>query len=147
MGQDEQQSTKKNDYMKTTTTTKTGMKAREQSEQVFRAQQPEAAKYIVIRWNGSEQVVSFPFEARHADVLRYVRQECGEAQALSAGFFINDPEALWVGGESDTLNLQSRAEDRELVQSFLSSADRRLWDLTLVAREAEEAAALAGANR
>ena len=80
--------------------------------------QPEVAKYIVINWSGREQVVSFPFEARHADILAYVRQECGDVQAISAGFYINEPDAFWCGGESDTLGLKSRPEDRQLLQAF-----------------------------
>jgi len=68
-GQDEQQSTKKK-TMKTNTTIKTERRAQEQSEQVFKARQPEFAKYIVIRWNGGEQVTVFPFQAKHADVFR-----------------------------------------------------------------------------
>jgi hypothetical protein len=96
----------------------------------------QVSKYIVILWKGHEQVVSFPFEVKHADILAYVRQECGEAEAVSAGFFIHEPDAFWCGGESTTLNLKSRPEDRGLVQSFLNSAERRLWDLTLMAQEA-----------
>lgn len=123
--------------MKTTTTAKTGMKAREQSEQVFRAQQPEVAKYIVLRWQGREQVTVFPFHAQHADIFRYVQQESGDVQALSAGIFINDPDALWVGGESTTLNLKSRPEDRQLLQAFFGSQDRSAWDLTQLSAQAQ----------
>jgi len=114
---------------------------------VFKAQGAEFAKYIVIRWNGKEQVVSFPFNAKHADVLRYVQQECGDVPAVSAGFYCQEPDAFWSGGESDSLNLKSRPEDRQSLQAFLSSPDRRLWDLTLWAAEAHAAAELAGANR
>jgi hypothetical protein len=133
--------------MKTNTTIKTERRAQEQSEQVFKAQGAEFAKYIVIRWNGREQVVSFPFKAKHAEVLSYVQQECGEVQAVSAGFYCQEPDAFWSGGESDSLNLKSRPQDRELLQSFLSSPDRRQWDLTIMAQEAEATAELAGANR
>jgi len=132
-GQDEQQSTKKK-TMKTNTTIKTERRAQEQSEQVFKARQPEFAKYIVIRWNGGEQVTVFPFQAKHADVFRYVRQECGDVQAVSAGFYCQEPDAFWSGGESDSLNLKSRPQDRQLLQTFLSSPDRRQWDLTIMAR-------------
>jgi len=132
--------------MKTNTTNKTGRRAQEQSEQGFKAQGAEFAKYIVIRWNGKEQAVSFPFNAKHADVLRYVRQECGDVEALSAGFYCQEPDAFWCGGESESLNLKSRPEDRQLLQTLLSSPDRRLWDLTLWAAEAH-AVELAGANR
>jgi len=97
----------------------------------------QVSKYIVILWHGQEQVVIFPFEARHADIFNYVRQECGDVQAVGAGFYISEREAFWCGGESDTLNLQSRAQDRELIRAFLSSPDRRLWDLTAMAQEAQ----------
>ena len=130
--------------MKTNTTKKTEVKARGQSEQ-FRTQ-TGVSKYIVIQWQGREQVVTLPFEARHADVYRYICQECGEVQAISAGFYISQGDAFWSGGESDTLNLASRSQDRELIQCFLGSADRRAWDLTLAAQEAKETTALAGTN-
>jgi hypothetical protein len=133
--------------MKTNTTIQTGRRAQEQSEQGFRAQAELFAKYIVIRWNGREQAVSFPFNAKHADVLRYVRQECGDVEALSAGFYCQEPDAFWCGGESDSLNLKSRPQDRQLLQSFFSSPDRRQWDLNIMAQEAEATAELAGANR
>jgi hypothetical protein len=134
-GQDEQQSTKKN-TMKTNTTNQTGGKALGQSEQ-FTAP-TGVSKYIVIQWQGKEQVVTFPFEAKHADVFGYVRQECREAvQAISAGFFISERDSFWSGGESDSLNLPSRPQDRELIQAFLKSADRQAWDLTLLAQAAK----------
>jgi hypothetical protein len=55
--------------MKTNATSKTEGRAQEQSKQL-RAQ--PVSKYIVILWGGKEQVVTLPFEARHADVLAYV---------------------------------------------------------------------------
>ena len=45
----------------------------------------------------------------------------GNVQAISAGFFIGDPEKLWVGGESLTLELHPRPQDTELVRAFLTS--------------------------
>ena len=54
-GQDEQQGTKKNTNMKTNTTNKTERKALGQSEQ-FTAP-TGVSKYIVIQWQGKEQVV------------------------------------------------------------------------------------------
>jgi hypothetical protein len=131
--------------MKTNTTIQTERRARVQSEQVFKAQ-PEVAKYIVLRWQDREQVTVFPFQAKHADIFRYIRQECGDVQAVSAGFYCNEPDAFWCGGESDTLNLKSRPEDRQLLQAFFESEDRRQWDLNITAQEAEASAALAGAN-
>lgn len=32
-------------------------------------------KYVIILWEGREQVVTFPFKARHADVLGYIRNQ------------------------------------------------------------------------
>ena len=121
--------------MKTNTTSKTERKALGQSEQ-FTAP-TGVSKYIVILHGGKEQVVTFPFEAKHADVFNYVRQECGEVQAISAGFFISEQAGFWSGGESDSLNLPSRAADRELIQVFLKSADRQAWDLTMLAQAAK----------
>ncbi len=133
--------------MKTNTTIQTGRRAQEQSEQSFRAQEAEFAKYIVLRWQGREQVTVFPFQAKHADIFRYVQQECGDVQAISAGFYLNEPDAFWCGGESDSLNLKSRPEDRQLLREFFESEDRRQWDLNIMAQEAEATNALAGANR
>jgi len=99
--------------------------------------EPAVAKYIVLRWQGREQATVFPFQAKHADIFRYVQQECGDVQAISAGFYIHEPEALWVGGESDTLNLKSRPEDRQLLESFFNSPDREQWDLTQLSVQAQ----------
>jgi len=121
--------------MKTNTTSKTERKALGQSEQ-FTAP-TGVSKYIVILHGGKEQVVTFPFEARHADVFGYVRQECREAvPAISAGFFISERDSFWSGGESDSLHLPSRPQDRQLIQAFLKGADRQAWDLTLLAQAA-----------
>jgi hypothetical protein len=122
--------------MNTNTTKTVGAEARGQSEQGFRA--PAGfCKYIIILWQGREQVVSLPFTVKHADVLAYIRrQECGDVQAISAGFYYCGQDVFWHGGESTTLNLKSRPEDRQLLQSFFSSADRAAWDLTgLTTRE------------
>ena len=97
----------------------------------------EFNKYIVLTWQGREQVTVFPFQAKHADIFRYVRQECGDVQAISAGFYINEPDAFWCGGESDTLNLKSRPEDRQLLQAFFESEDREQWDLTQLSAQAQ----------
>jgi hypothetical protein len=123
--------------MNTNTTTETGRRAQEQSEQGSRAQAGQFAKYLVVLWNGEEQAVSFPFEAQHADILRYVCQECGAVRAVSAGLFISQAGACWHGGESLSLDLTSRPQDRQLIEALLVSPDRRLWDLTIAAAEAK----------
>jgi len=100
-------------------------------EQVSAAQ-GAAAKYIIIIWNQKEQVVAFPIHVQHAEVFKYTKEEAPHVQLVSAGFFMGDTEALWVGGESTSLDLKSRPQDTALVKSFLTSPDRSLWDLTLV---------------
>ena len=92
----------------------------------------EAAKYIIIIWNQKEQVIAFPINVQHAEVFKYTKEEAPHIQLVSAGFFMGDTEALWVGGESTSLDLKSRPQDTALVKSFLTSPDRSLWDLTLV---------------
>jgi hypothetical protein len=92
----------------------------------------EAAKYIVILWNQKEQVVAFPNRVQHAEVFKYTKQEAPHIQLISAGFFIAAGDALWVGGESTSLDLKSRPQDTDLLKSFLVSQDRSLWDLTLL---------------
>ena len=93
----------------------------------------EFAKYIVLTWDDREQVVSFPFTVKHEDMMEYIREQAPDAQAVSAGFYFDGANALWSGGESDSLNLKSRPQDRQLLQSLFSSPDRRQWDLTLLA--------------
>lgn len=104
----------------------------------------ELVKYIVLLWKGREQVMVFPFKVKHADVLEYIRGENPDVQAVSAGFYCMEPDAFWCRGQSHALNLRARPEDRQLLQSFLSSPERRVWDLTILAKEAEAAAKLAG---
>ena len=100
-------------------------------EQVSAAQ-GAAAKYIIIVWNQQEQVVAFPQHVQHSAIFDYIRRENPQVQAVSAGFFMGDTSALWVGGESTTLNLPSRPQDTAMVKTFLTSPDRSEWDLTLM---------------
>jgi len=106
---------------------------------MFRAQ-GEFAKYIVMHWQGREQVTVFPFQTRHADVFGYMRRECPELEAISAGFFIVDNGEVWSTGNSESLDLASRPEDRQAIEAFLESPDRQLWDLVRLSGEAQEAA-------
>ena len=102
--------------------------------------QPEFAKYIILIGNGREQALVFPFNVKHEDVLEYIRAEQPEVQAVSAGLYCNEPDGFWSGGRSGSLNLKSRPKDRRLVQRFLSGPNRRPWDLTTMAKEAEAVA-------
>lgn len=126
--------------MKTNATNKTELKAQGQPEQVFRAPEGEFNKYIVLRFNRREQVTVFPFAMKHADVFSYMKRECPELEPISAGFFIVDNGAVWTTGNSESLNLSSRPEDRQAIESFLQSPDRQLWDLLRLSEEAREAA-------
>ncbi|MGA2248579.1 MAG: hypothetical protein ABSH48_26785 [Verrucomicrobiota bacterium] len=63
------------------------------------AQVNKVSKYIVILWHNHEQVVTFPFEAKHVDIFNYIQQECGDVQAVSAGFYIHEADAFWCGGD------------------------------------------------
>lgn len=114
-------------------------KSRRMHKTVVRAQ-PEFAKYIILVWSGREQALVFPFNVKHEDVLEYIQAEHPEVQAVSAGLYCDEPGAFWVGGQSDSLKLKSRPEDRRLLQRFVSSSDRRPWDLTTMAKEAAAAA-------
>jgi len=96
--------------MKTTTTKETGKRAQEQSEEGFKAQPAgQLAQYLVTLWQAREQAVSFPFEAQHAAVLRYIRQECGEVEALSAGLFCAHGDAVWHGGVANPATKRNTA--------------------------------------
>ncbi|MEI6394485.1 MAG: hypothetical protein WCT12_25685 [Verrucomicrobiota bacterium] len=99
----------------------------------------ELAKYIILLWQGQEQAVAFPMHVKHADVWNHIRRECPAAQAVSAGFFADEPGASWLGGVSETLKLQSRPQDGLLIQRMLHSRDRRNWDLRVMVWEACEA--------
>jgi hypothetical protein len=92
----------------------------------------QAHKYIVIIFDGREQVISFPHHVQHSEVFHYTKRECPHVALVSAGFFIADGDALWSGGRSESLELDSRPQDADLLKSFLTSPDRNLWDLTLL---------------
>jgi hypothetical protein len=127
--------------MKTNTINQTAEgRARVQSEQSFRAPEGEFHKYIVLRFNRREQVTVFPFALKHADVFSYMKRECPELEAISAGFFIITDGAVWTTGNSESLSLASRPQDRQALESFLQSPDRQLWDLLRLSEEAREAA-------
>jgi hypothetical protein len=122
--------------MKTTTTTKTELKALGQSEQ-FTA--PEFHKYIILLWQGREQVTVIPFQMRHADVFAYMKGQCPELEAVRAGLFIVDNGTVWTTGNSESLNLSSRPEDALAIESFLASPDQQPWDLVRLCAEAQAA--------
>jgi len=127
--------------MKTRTTkSDNGQGLQSHPEQVFRAQAGEFNKYIVLRFNRREQVTVFPFSLRHAEVFRHMKRECPELEAISAGFFIIEGGEVWTTGNSESLNLTTRPEDRQAIESFLESPDRQLWDLVRLSEEAREAA-------
>jgi len=67
-----------------------------------------------------------------AALVTIASRKAPHVQLVSAGFFMGDTEALWVGGESTSLDLKSRPQDTDLLKSFLASPDRSLWDLTLL---------------
>lgn len=99
----------------------------------------QLAKYIILQWQGREHAVAFPENVQHSAVFDYIRRDNPAARALSAGFFYEEPGAFWHGGESLTLGIQSRPQDAHHIQTMLSSADRRLWDLRVLVWEACEA--------
>lgn len=125
--------------MKTNTTAKTE-KALSQSEQVTaRPTRPEFHKYIILSWNGREQVTVFPFEMRHAEVFHYMKRECPELEAVRAGFFFVDNGSVWCTGDSESLQLSSRPEDAKALESFFASPDQQPWDLVRLCAEAQAA--------
>jgi hypothetical protein len=81
----------------------------------------EAVKFIIISFQGREQVVAFPFEVQHAAMLDSIRRQHQNVTPISAGFFLGYTANLWVGGESMTLDLKSRPQDAELIRAFLTS--------------------------
>ncbi len=99
----------------------------------------QLAKYIILLWQGREHAVAFPENVQHADVFHYIRRDNPSARAVSAGFFCEEPDAFWHGGQSETLGLPSRPQDGHHIQAMLKSPDRRLWDLRVLVWEACEA--------
>jgi hypothetical protein len=81
----------------------------------------ETAKFIIIAIEGREQVVAFPVEIQHAAMLSKIQRQHGDVKPISAGIFLGDPKNLWAGGESLTLELQSRPQDVEIIRAFLAS--------------------------
>jgi hypothetical protein len=69
-----------------------------------------------------------------------MRRECPELEAISAGFFIIEGGEVWVTGNSESLGLASRPEDRQAIEAFWESPDRQLWDLLRLSEEARQAA-------
>lgn len=90
----------------------------------------EPAKFIVIAIDGREQVATFPQDIKHVDAFEAVKRQYPAAKAVSAGFYLYDDGALWTGGMSDTLGLDSRNEDHALVMEFLTNGDRYQWQFT-----------------
>jgi len=97
---------------------------------------PGFPKYMVLMWNGREQVPVFPFGVKHAEVLEYIQAENPDVDAVSAGLCCSARDTFWSGGQSNSLNLKSRPKDRQPLQSFFNSPSRRLWDFTIMAKEA-----------
>lgn len=83
----------------------------------------EAAKFIVILIQEREQVVTFSQEIKHIEAFAAVKRQHPTATAISAGFFLYDDGALWVGGHSDTLGLLSRSVDHALVLEFIGNPE------------------------
>jgi len=83
----------------------------------------EAAKFIIISFQGREQVVAFPVEIQHDAMLNKIQRQLGNVKPISAGFFMGDVAALWAGGESTSLELPARPQDVELIRAFLTSPE------------------------
>ena len=81
----------------------------------------ETAKFIIVSFQGREQVVAFPVEIQHDAMLNKIQRQHGNVQPISAGFFLGDTIDLWAGGESSTLELPARPQDVEIIRAFLAS--------------------------
>ena len=81
----------------------------------------DPAKFIIVLMQGREQVIAFPFEIQHSAMLNKIQREHGNVAPISAGIFLGNTKDLWAGGESFTLELQSRPQDVEIIRAFLVS--------------------------
>jgi hypothetical protein len=100
----------------------------------------EVYKYIVLVFNGAEQVTVFPFSVKHSDLFDYMKRQCADIRAVSAGFFIRDEGVIHCFGRSESLDLSSRLQDQNAVESFYESNDRQPWDLIALTAEAPKVA-------
>jgi hypothetical protein len=76
-----------------------------------------APGYSALNWRGIAPILP-------ADLALVNRQSYGLTPMMtpiSAGIFLGDIERLWAGGESITLELQSRPQDVEIIRAFLIS--------------------------
>ena len=97
------------------------------------------AKYIVLTFQGREQVTVFSFSRSHSEVLRAALRECPDTQAISAGFFMADGNSIWCSGGSESLGLAGRPEDQQALEAFLRSPDQS-WNLLHLSAEDQKAA-------
>jgi hypothetical protein len=81
----------------------------------------DPAKFIIVLMQGREQVIAFPFEIQHSAMLNKIQRQHGNVTPISAGIFLGNTKDLWAGGESFTLELQSRPQDVEIIRAFLIS--------------------------
>lgn len=83
-------------------------------------------KYIVFRrTTGEELAVVLPWCVTHRYIMQAVRKsgryggDLREATVVGAGFFYVDSEGVVVHGRSETLDVESRAEDAAVIESLL----------------------------
>jgi hypothetical protein len=73
-------------------------------------------KYIVFEdFGGQETPVIFPKRIRHDELRRVIPY----VKVISAGHIRLTPTGMECHGRSKALNAESRAEDKELIESFL----------------------------
>ena len=113
--------------------------AQGQSDRVVTTTEGEFAKYIVLTFQGREQVTVFSFSRSHSEVLRAALRECPDTQAISAGFFMADGNSIWCSGGSESLGLAGRPEDQQALEAFLRSPDQS-WNLLHLSAEDQKAA-------
>jgi hypothetical protein len=111
-------SSKKNPFMQPTPTNQI---SRLQSRTALSVK--EAEKFIIVAIESHEQVVTFSPAIKHVDAFDAVKRQYPAAKAISAGFYLFDDGALWTGGMSDTLGLNSRKADNALVMEFIKNPD------------------------
>jgi hypothetical protein len=69
--------------------------------------------------NGKEQVVIFNFDSKHAKVLPIFVSRINQLNWSAQESSLLTPVKFWAGGSRDTLTVDSRPQDDDLIKAFL----------------------------
>jgi len=76
-------------------------------------------KYVMFAGTLHPEPVIFPTVQTHADMANLLKERCGDP--ISAGFVDITEGEICAYGESDSLGIQSRPQDGQIINLFLGS--------------------------